>query len=72
MMLDGDLLAVSPSTVYLVLRSATKLGPRWGRPSTNAKGFEQPSRPHEHWNVDFFIHEYLSAVLLLLLDPRRL
>jgi putative transposase len=54
MMLDGDVLAVSPSTIYRVLRAAAKLGPRWGRPSKNAKGFEQPSRPHEHWHVDFF------------------
>jgi putative transposase len=52
MMLDADVVAVSPSSVYRVLKAAGKLVPRWAKPSRKGKGFEQPTRPHEHWHVD--------------------
>jgi putative transposase len=52
MMLDADVVAVSPSSVYRVLKAAGKLAPRTGTPSRKGKGFEQPLRPHEHWHVD--------------------
>lgn len=52
MMLDEDVVAVSPSTVYRVL-SAEKLLNRWnGKPSKKGVGFEQPTTVHEHWHVD--------------------
>ena len=69
MMLDADIVAVSPSTTYRVLRDAGVLR-AWNRtPSTKGRGFQQPLAPHEHWHVDitylriagtFF---YLCAVL---------
>ena len=43
MMLDADVVAVSPSSVYRVLKAAGKLAPRWGKPSKKGKGFEQPA-----------------------------
>jgi len=53
MMLDDDVAAASPATVYRVLKSADRLR----RPSpVNARkgnGFHQPSRPHRHWHIDF-------------------
>lgn len=52
MMLDADVVAVSPSSVYRVLKAAGKLTPRGGKPSQKGKGFEQPRRPHEHWHID--------------------
>ena len=52
MMLDADVVAVSPSSVYRVLRAAGKLSPRGGKPSKKGQGFEQPLRPHEHWHID--------------------
>jgi putative transposase len=52
MMLDADVVAVSPSTVYRVLKAAGRLAPRTGKPSKKGQGFEQPLRPHEHWHVD--------------------
>jgi putative transposase len=52
MMLDADVVAVSPSSVYRVLKAAGKLLPRWGKPSKKGKGFEQPACPHEHWHID--------------------
>ena len=52
MMLDADVVAVSPSSVYRVLRAAGKLAGRRGKPSKKGQGFEQPMRPHEHWHID--------------------
>ena len=52
MMLDRDVVAVSPSSVYRELRAAGRLGRPKGEPSSKGKGFVQPTRPHEHWHVD--------------------
>ena len=52
MMLDADVVAVSPSSVYRVLKAAGQLAGRRGKPSKKGQGFEQPSRPHEHWHID--------------------
>jgi putative transposase len=52
MMLDADVVAVSPSSVYRVLKQAGLLG-RWNRkPSAKGKGFDQPQRPHRDWHLD--------------------
>lgn len=52
MMLDEDLVAVSPSTVYRVLRAAGRLD-RWNpKPSRKGAGFQQPDAPHAHWHID--------------------
>ena len=52
MMLDADVVALSPSTTYRVLRGAGLLD-RWNRkPSKKGTGFQQPEGPHEHWHVD--------------------
>jgi putative transposase len=52
MMLDQDVVAVSPSTTYRVLSAAGRLD-RWNtKPSKKGTGFVQPLRPHEHWHVD--------------------
>jgi len=52
MMLDQDIVAVSPSSVYRVLSSAGLLK-RWNnKPSTKGTGFVQPLKPHEHWHID--------------------
>ncbi len=52
MMLDADVAAVSPSTVYRVL-SSQGLMDRWNsKPSRKGTGFVQPERPHKHWHID--------------------
>ena len=52
MMLDRDVVAVSPSSVYRVLRDAGRLK-RWNTtPSKKGTGFVQPLAAHEHWHVD--------------------
>lgn len=52
MMLDADVVAVSPSSVYRVLKAAGTLAGRRGKASKKGTGFEQPARPHEHWHID--------------------
>jgi putative transposase len=52
MMIDDDIVAVSPSSVYRVLTQADLLR-RWNRtPSKKGDGFHQPLKPHEHWHID--------------------
>lgn len=52
MMLDADVVAASPSSVYRVLSEAGILD-RWNRtPSKKGTGFVHPARPHEHWHID--------------------
>jgi putative transposase len=52
MMLDGNIVAVSPSSVWRVLSQAGLLG-SWNRkPSKKGTGFQQPLQPHQHWHID--------------------
>ena len=52
MMIDENIVAVSPSSVYRVLVQAGLLR-RWNRkPSKKGTGFRQPKGPHEHWHID--------------------
>ena len=52
MMLDADVVAVSPASVWRVLKQAGLLS-RWKpKPSRKGTGFEQPLEPHQHWHVD--------------------
>ena len=52
MMLDRNIVAVSPASVWRVLHHAGRLA-RWNRkPSKKGTGFQQPLRPHEHWHTD--------------------
>jgi transposase InsO family protein len=52
MMLDDDVVAVSPSSVYRVLKQAGRLDRRSFSPSKKGTGFVQPLRPHAHWHID--------------------
>jgi putative transposase len=52
MMLDANVVAVSPASVWRVLHQAGRLS-RWkSKPSSKGKGFQQPLAPHQHWHVD--------------------
>lgn len=70
MMLDEDVVAVSPATTYRVLRGAG-LTSRWNQMSSNAKktGFQQPEAPHKHWHMDISyvkfhgVFQFLISVL---------
>ncbi len=69
MMLDRDVAAASPSSVYRVLKAAGRIGRSTGKPSKKGTGFHQPQKPHEHWHIDISyinIHGtfyYLTTVL---------
>jgi putative transposase len=52
MMLDDDVVAVSPSSVYRVLKNAGRLDRHRWAPSKKGTGFVQPDRPHKHWHLD--------------------
>jgi transposase InsO family protein len=52
MMLDDDVVAVSPTSVYRVLKQAGRLDRRHFTPSKKGTGFVQPLKPHQHWHVD--------------------
>jgi transposase InsO family protein len=52
MMIDADVVAASPSSVYRVLKQAELLN-RWAqKPSKKGQGLPQPVKPHEHWHID--------------------
>lgn len=52
MMMDTDIVAVSPSSVYRALSQAGVLR-RWEvKPSKKGQGFLQPLSPHAHWHID--------------------
>jgi transposase InsO family protein len=51
MMMDADIVAVSPASVWRVLNGAGLLR-RFAKPSQKGKGFDQPLKPHKHWHID--------------------
>lgn len=72
MMLDEDIVAVSPSTTYRVLKEAHLLN-RWSRSEGNEKpGFRQPIHVHQHWHVDISYVNILGSIFFLItvLDGR--
>jgi putative transposase len=52
MMLDRNVVAVSPSSVYRVLRQAGLIDRHSPSQSLKGTGFVQPTRAHEHWHCD--------------------
>lgn len=52
MMMDADIVAVSPSTTYRILKQAGLLERRWAKPSKKGTGYVQPLRAHQEWHID--------------------
>ncbi len=52
MMLDADIVAVSPSSTYRVLKGGRYLRKWNNKPTKKGTGFNQPDRPHRHWHLD--------------------
>ncbi len=52
MLMDNDIVAVSPSSVYRVLKDGGLMRPWNRKTSKKGTGFKQPSGPHKHWHVD--------------------
>ena len=69
MMLDEDVVALSPSTTYRVLSKAGRLD-RWnGKPSKKGTGFVQPLRPYQHWHTDISIYRKIKISFLMRPGP---
>ena len=50
--MDADIVAVSPTTIYRVLRDAGHRD-RWALPpSSKGDGFTPPLQAHQHWHID--------------------
>jgi putative transposase len=52
MMLDRDVVAASPTSVWRILHHAGLLAKVNGKPSLKGTGFVQPLAPHQHWHID--------------------
>ena len=52
MMLDADVVACSPSSVYRVLKNAGLLAGQTPNVTKKGTGFVQPLKPHQEWHVD--------------------
>jgi len=52
MMLDEDVVAAAPSTVYRVLKDNGRIGSAPAPSVRKGKGFHQPDHPHKHWHLD--------------------
>jgi hypothetical protein len=62
MMLDADIVAVSPASVWRVLSRAGLLRKWNGKPSKKGTGFDQPAQPHQHWHIDVsYLNESLEG-----------
>ncbi len=67
MMIDDNIVAVSPATTYRVLKSAGLLN-RWNRIKKSAKGngFDQPTAVHQHWHTDIKYVNFKGTFLFLI------
>lgn len=67
MMIDDNIVALSPSAVYRILKRAGLLN-KWNNTKKSAKGrgFEQPTGPHQHWHVDIKYVNYKGTFLFLI------
>lgn len=66
MMMDQDIVAVSPSTTYRYLRMAG-LTSNWNkRTKPKKKGFTQPLKAHEHWHIDISYINFRGTFLFLI------
>ena len=66
-MMDLDIVAVSPSTVYRILRQSNLLN-KWNTKKTNLKGsgFKQPNYPHRDWHIDIKYLNFRGTFLFLI------
>lgn len=67
MMIDDNIVAVSPSTTYRVLKSMGLLN-RWNKvkKSTKGNGFDQPTTAHQHWHTDIKYVNFRGTFLFLI------
>jgi len=66
MMLDKDIVALSPSTVYRILKSKGLLVSKWNHTKVRGSGFAQPTKPHEHWHMDITYINFKGSFVYLI------
>ncbi len=66
-MQDDNIVAVSPSTTYRVLKCAGVLN-CWnnGKPNPKKRGFDQPTRPHKQWHTHIKYVNFRGTFLFLI------
>jgi putative transposase len=66
-MLDLNIVAASPSSVYRILKRAGLLN-KWNTNKSGRKGngFKQPDYPHKHWHVDIKYLNFNGSFLFLI------
>ena len=67
MMMDENIVAVSPSAVYRILKREGLLN-KWNqtKKSTKGLGFVQPTKTHQHWHVDIKYVNFKGTLLFLI------
>ncbi len=67
MMLDENVVAVSPSSVYRTLKKAGMLN-RWNKVKTSGKGkgYKQPCKPLTEWHIDIKYVNFKGTFLFLI------
>jgi transposase InsO family protein len=67
MMLDENVVAVSPSSVYRTLKKAGMLN-RWNKVKTSSKGsgYKQPGMVHSEWHIDIKYVNFKGTFLFLI------
>lgn len=66
-MLDQDIVAASPSSIYRILKKEGLLN-KWNVIKRNLKGtgFNQPDFPHKHWHTDIKYLNFNGTLLFLI------
>jgi len=66
-MIDEDIAAVSPASVYRILKEKDLLN-RWNgkKSSSKGNGFKQPKAPHEHWHMDIAYINVMGSFMFLI------
>ena len=72
MMLDADIVAVSPSSVYRVLKAAGKLAPRAGEAVQEGARLRAAAAAPRALARRRLLHQHLRDILLPVQHPRRL
>lgn len=67
MMIDDDIVAVSPSSTYRVMYNADLLI-KWskGKASSKGNGFTQPTKCHQQWHIDIKYVNFKGTFLFLI------
>jgi len=67
MMLDQNIVAVSPTAVYRILKRENLLASPWHHRQAKGTGFKQPLKPHNHWHLDITYINFKGTFVYLVI-----